>query len=111
MAPRGRGAKSGGALPNLRIFVPQNSLFWLKTAPKPTQDGQPKGNSCYTPRASPLPRDEDLFVALELHDMFKKRPKNGYKWPKCAPFVSNRPKIKNGPYLGLRGSKPNSAGT
>ena len=31
--------------------------------------------------------------------------------PKCAQFVSNSPKTKNGPYLGLRGSNPNSEGT
>ena len=43
--------------------------------------------------------------------MSEKRPKNGQKWPKCAQFVSNRPKTKNEPYLGLCGSKPNSEGT
>ena len=43
--------------------------------------------------------------------MSEKRPKNGQKWPECALFVSNTPKTKNGPYLGLRGSKPNSEGT
>ena len=44
VAARGGGAKSGGALPNLRGFVPKNSLFWPKTAPKPSQNGQTKGN-------------------------------------------------------------------
>ena len=43
--------------------------------------------------------------------MSEKRPKNGQKWPECALFVSNRPKAKNRPYLGLRGSKLNSEGT
>ena len=43
--------------------------------------------------------------------MSKKRPKNGQKWLECALFVSNRSKTKNGPYLGLRGSKPKSKGT
>ena len=38
-------------------------------------------------------------------------PKKSQKWPECALFVSNRPKTKNGLYLGLRGSKPNSEGT
>ena len=43
-------------------------------------------------------------------------PRNGPQkkdqtWPKCALFVSNRPKTKNGLYLGLRGSKRNSEGT
>ena len=43
--------------------------------------------------------------------MCEKRPKNGQKWPKCALFVSNMPQTKHGPYLGLRGSKPNFEGT
>ena len=45
------------------------------------------------------------------NDMSKIRPKNGQKWPECALFVSNSLKTKNGPYLGLRGSKSNSEGT
>ena len=43
--------------------------------------------------------------------MSEKRPKHGQKWPKCAPFVSNRLETINGPYLGLHGSKPNSEST
>ena len=43
--------------------------------------------------------------------MSEKRPKNGQRWPKYALFVSNTAKTKNGPYLGLRGSKPSSEGT
>ena len=38
-------------------------------------------------------------------------PKRRQKWPECALFVLNRPKTKNGLYLGLRGAKPNSEGT
>ena len=33
MAPQGRGAKSGGALPKLRIWCPKNSLFWSHNGP------------------------------------------------------------------------------
>ena len=40
--------------------------------------------------------------------MSEKRPKNGRKCPECALFVSNTAKTKNGPFLGLRGSKTNS---
>ena len=38
----------------------------------------------------------------------RKMAKNGPNW---AQHLSQRPKTKNGPYLGLRGSKPNSEGT
>ena len=37
-----------------------------------------------------------------------KMAKNGLEF---ALLVSNNPKTKNGPYLGLRGSNPNSEGT
>ena len=43
--------------------------------------------------------------------MSEKRPKNGQKWAACALFVSNTPKTKIRPYLGLHGSKPNSKGS
>ena len=43
--------------------------------------------------------------------MSEKQPQNGPKCPECALFVSNSPKTKKGPYLGLCGSKPNSEGT
>ena len=61
----------------------------------------------------PAPPSDHSYGGLGvlLGDMSEKQPKNGQKWPKCAPFVSIRPKTKNGPYLGLRGSNPNSAGT
>ena len=92
-------------------FCVQNRLFWPKTAPKPTQNGQATANGSYIPRAPRLPRDQEPFLALELHYMSGKRPNNGPKWPECALFVSNCPKTKNKPYLGLRGSKLNSEGT
>ena len=42
-------------------------------------------------------------------------PRNGTKMGKtgldCALFVSNSPKTKNGLYVGLHGSNPNSEGT
>ena len=44
-------------------------------------------------------------------NLSEKRPKNGQKWRKCELLVSDTPKTKNGPYLGLGGSKLNSKGT
>ena len=38
-------------------------------------------------------------------------PKMAKNGPDCAQFVSNNPKTKNGPYLGLHGSNPKSKGT
>ena len=60
----GQGRQVGRCPPKTAHFVPQNSLFWPKTAPKPTQNGQTNGNGGYTAHAPRLPRDEELFVAL-----------------------------------------------
>ena len=92
-------------------FVPQDSPFRPKTAPKLSQNRQMTANGSYTPRAPQLPRDQEPFLALYIHDMSEKQPKNGQNWLECALFVSNRPKTRNGPYLGILGSKPNSRGT
>ena len=107
----GRGRQNRRCPPKTAQFLPQSSLFWPKTDKIPSQNGQTKANGSYTPRAPQLPRNKEPFLALELHNMSEKRPKNGRKWPECALFVSNRPKTKNGPYLGLCGSKPNYEGT
>ena len=52
-----------------------------------------------------------LKKSLLLPSNSRTQPKNGYKLPKFAMFVSHGPKTKNGPYRGLRGSKTNSEGT
>ena len=64
VAPRGGGAKSGGALSKLRILCPKTCCFWPKTAAKLSQNGQTKGNGCYIARAPPLPHDNKPFLAL-----------------------------------------------
>ena len=84
----GAGAPSREVPSQNCAFVPQNSLFWPKTVPEPAQNGQTKGNRLYTSRAPRLPLDKELFVALQLHDMSQKRPKNGQKWPECALLLS-----------------------
>ena len=48
--------------------------------------------------------------ALQLHDMSEKRPKKAPKSPKNLRNVHQHPETKHGPYLGLRGSNPNSEG-
>ena len=107
----GRGRQIGRCPPKSAQLGAKNSHFSPKTVPKPTQNGQTKGNGCYTSRAPRIPLDSKPFVALQLHEMSEKRPKNGQKWPECAVFVSNKTKTKYGPYLGLRGSNSDSEGT
>ena len=60
----GRGRQVGRCCPKTAHFVPENSLFWPKTVPKPSQNGQTKANSSYTSRAPRLPRDQEPFLAL-----------------------------------------------
>ena len=97
----GRWRQIGRCPPKTAHFVPQNSLFWRKTALEPIQDGQTKGNGSYTPCAPSFPGDKEPFVALELRDMSEKRRK---KWPKTARIVCilshTRPKTRTGRILG-----------
>ena len=60
----GRRRQVGRCPPKTAHFVPQNSLFWPKTAPKPSHNGQTKANGSYTPRAPRLPREQEPFFAL-----------------------------------------------
>ena len=48
----GRGRQVGRCPPKTAHFVSQNSLFWPKTAPKASQNGQTKANGSYTSRAA-----------------------------------------------------------
>ena len=61
---QGRGRKVGRCPPKTAHFVPQNSLFWPKPAPKPSHNGQTKANGGHTPRAPRLPREQEPFLAL-----------------------------------------------
>ena len=107
----GQGRQVGRCPPKTAHFVPQNSLFWPKTAPKLSKNRQRTANGSNTSRAPEVSRAQEPFLALYLHDMSEKRPQNGRNCPECALFVSNRPKTINGPYLRVLGSKPNSRGT
>ena len=80
-------------------------------APNPAPNGQMRAKNFYTLCAPGIICAREPFVALQLDHMSEKRPENGQKWPKFVLLVSNRPKTKNGPNIGLRGSKPHSEGT
>ena len=60
----GHGFQIGRCPPKTAHFVPQNSLFWPKIAPKPTQNGQTSANGRYSARAPRLPCDQEHFLAL-----------------------------------------------
>ena len=103
------GAKSGGALPKLRILCPKTAIF----GPKGTQN----------PVITAKPRQTVHTLHVRHHCPVNKSPflpssstyvrETAQKWPKmanCALFVLNTAKAKNGSYLGLRGSKPSSEG-
>ena len=86
----GTGFASGGPRFQKLQFRAKNSHFWAKKALEPIQNGQTKGNGGYTPRAAWLPRVNEPFAALSLHDMSRKRPKK----PAEAPNADNhKPRI------------------
>ena len=97
MAAQGSGAKSGGTFPSLRSFGAKNSHLSPKIGSKPGRNAQEKGNSGSS--------------ALQVYDMSQKRPKMAPEKPRNLRNVHQHPEAKDGPYLGRRGSKPNSEGT
>ena len=100
MAARGGGAKSGGALPNLRSFGPKTAIF----RPKQPQN----------PGKTPKRRDTVSTLHVRLHFTVSKSslvPKKAPKSPKNLRNAHHHPETKHRAYLGLSGSNPNSEGT
>ena len=98
MAARGGGAKSGGALPNLRSFGPKTAIVRPK---QPQSPGE-------TPKRVGMVAT--LHVRLDF-TVSEKRPKKAPKSPKNLRHAHQHPETKHGAYLGLRGSNLNSEGT
>ena len=111
MAPRGGGAKLGGALPKLRILCPKAAFFGPKRPRKPVITAKRRQTVPTLHVRLDCPVNKRPFSPSSSMLCPKKWPKNGQKRPKCALLVSNTAKTKNGPYLGLRGSKPSSVGS
>ena len=57
------------------------------------------------------PVTKSAFLPSNSTMCSRNSPNMAQNGPNGAQFVSTCPKIKNGPYLGLHGSKPNSEGT
>ena len=110
MAARSGGAKSGGALPNLRCFGPKTAIF-AQNSPETLAKRPNEG------KGWPLHVRLDLTVSKSPLVPFNSTicPRNGPK--RCQKAreklrnVHQHPETKNGPHLGLRGSKTNSEGT
>ena len=100
------GFASGGPQFQKLQFRAKNSHFWAKKALEHIPNGQTKGNGGCIPCGGSLPGVKELFPALQLHDMSRKRPKKPPKSSKCP-----QPQTKNRPYLWLHGSKCDSEGT
>ena len=110
MAPRGGGAKSGGAIPKQRILCPKTDFCGPKRPRNPFKTAK---------------RRETVATLYMLHDCPVTKsplvpsnsticPRNGPKLAKNGLNVCccvKQPQTKNAPYLGLRGSNPNSEGT
>ena len=111
MATRSGGAKSGSVLPKVLIWCPNTALFGPKRSRNPVKTAKQKQTvptlhvrlDCAVTKSAFLPSSSTICR--------RNGPKNGEKWPECALSLSNTPKTKNGPHLGLSGSKPNSEGT
>ena len=109
VAPRAGGAMSGGALPKLRIFCPKTAFFFGPKWPRNTFKMAKQRETVATRQVRlDLPVTKSPLLPSISTICPRNGPKNGSK---CAQFVSNSPKSKNGLYLWLRGSNPKSEGT
>ena len=106
----GAGVPSRDVPSQMCAVLGQKQPFSPKTAPKPGRNAQTKGYGEYTARAASLHRVKELSSALQFHDVSEKRPKKAPKSPKNLRNAHQHPETKHGPYLGLRGSNPNSKG-
>ena len=91
-------------------IVGQSSHFSRKAALVRVQNSQTKANGCYTPRALDFLATKGPLVPSNSTICPRNGPKRRQKAPKSAQRAL-APETKNGPYLGLRGSKTNSEGT
>ena len=114
MAPLGGGAKSGGALPKLCIlhFAFCKTAFFGPKRPQTQVITAKRRETVATLHVRlECPLTKNFLPPSSSTICPRNGPKMAQKWPKRALFVSNTAKTKNGPYLGLRGSNPNSEGT
>ena len=111
VAPRGGGGKSGGALQKLRILCPKTAFL----GPRLPQDPFKTAKRREAVRTLHVRLDLLVTKSPLLPSDSTICPRNGPKGAKNGPHWTQHllasPKTKNGPYLGLRGSKPNSEGT
>ena len=111
MAPRGSGAKSGGALPKLRIFCPKTAFFGPKRPQNSVKTDKRRETVATLHMCLDLPMTKSPLLLSDSRICPRNTPKMAKNGPHCAHFVSTSPKTENEPYLGLRGSNPTSEGT
>ena len=93
MANRGGGAKSGDALPNLRIYLAKNSHFSLKTALVRVQNSQTKANRCTVGMQLDFLATKGTLIPFNSMICPRNCPKRRQKSPKsaqCAPAPRNQ---------------------
>ena len=96
---------------NLRILCPKTTFFAPKRPRKSVKTGKQRERmatlhlylDCSVTKSPLLPSNSTICP--------RSSPKVAKNRPECAHLMSDSPKTKHGPYLGLRGSNRNSEGT
>ena len=102
----------GGALPKQRTLCPQSSLFFGPKRPQnPLQSAKRREMVATLHVRRDLPVTNNPLLPSNSTICPRNGPIMADNGPDCGQFVSNSPRTKNGPYLGLRSSNPNSHGT
>ena len=91
---------------NCAFCAPKTAFFGPKRPRNSAKTAKRGANSSYTSCAPQLPRDQEPFIALELHDMSEKRPKKAPKSPKMCAMCINTPKPSTGRILGFVAQNP-----
>ena len=106
MAPRSGGAKSGGALPKLRILCPKTAFFGQKQPQNPVIAAKLRQTVPTLHVRHDCPVKQGPFFPSSSTICPRNGPKMAKNGLNMRYLCPTRPKItKNGPYLGLRGSK------
>ena len=93
------GAKSGGALPNLRSFGPKTASFRPKLPPNPGKTAKRRETVATLHVRPDFTQSQS---ALQLHNLSEKQPKKAPRSPKICAMCTNTPKPSTGPIVDPR---------
>ena len=106
MAARGGGAKSGGALPNLRSFGPKTAIFRPKQPQNPGETPKRRDTVSTLHARLDFTVSKSSLVPSNSTKCPRNAPKNAPQSPKICAMCTNPPKPSTGRILGSVAQNP-----